>query len=133
VLLDTCFCIDLIREGRAKNIGPATEKLMSFKDAQIFISLFSLCELRAGAELSANPKKELERIEHMLEFISVLYPDPSFPVFYGEAEAHLRKKDNPIPVMDLLIGITAKAAGMTLITKDTRHFQLIPGLVVVSY
>ena len=27
----------------------------------------------------------------------------------------------------------SKATGMPLITKDTRHFRLIPGLVVVSY
>jgi predicted nucleic acid-binding protein len=133
VLLDTCFCIDVIREGKAKSAGPATGKLTNLKETQIFISLFSLCELRSGAEMSANPKKELQRIENMLEFISVLYPDNSFSVFYGEAEAYLRKQGTPIPVMDLLIGITAKAAGMTLITKDTRHFQLIPGLVVISY
>jgi tRNA(fMet)-specific endonuclease VapC len=133
VILDTCFCIDLIREGKAKRSGPATGKLVSLKDTQLFISLFSLCELRAGAELSANPLKELERVEHMLQFISLVYPDTSFPVFYGEAEAHLRKKGTPIPVMDLLIGITAKATGMPLITKDTRHFGLIPGLVVHTY
>jgi predicted nucleic acid-binding protein len=133
VLLDTCFCIDIIREGKAQSVGQATVKLESLKDTQIFISLFTLCELRSGAELSAKPKKELERIENMLEFISVLYPDQSFPVFYGEAEAYLRKQGTPIPVKDLLIGITAKAAGMTLISKDIRHFKLIPGLVVLSY
>jgi tRNA(fMet)-specific endonuclease VapC len=133
VLLDTCFCIDIIREGNAKRTGPATKKLVNLKDSQLFISLFSLCELRAGAELSANPGTELERVEQMLEFISIVYPEPSFPVFYGEAEAHLRKNGTPIPVMDLLIGITAKATGMPLITKDTRHFRLIPGLVISSY
>jgi len=109
------------------------EQLVSLKDTQIFISPFSLCELRAGAELSAYPKRELMRIESMLEYITVLYPDSSFPVFYGEAEALFRKNGTPIPIMGLLIGITAKAAGITLITKDTRHFQMIPGLVVGSY
>jgi len=33
------------------------------------------CFLRAGAELSDNPKGELERVEKLLQFITVLYPD----------------------------------------------------------
>ena len=61
----------------------------------------------------------------MLEFIAVLYPDPSFPVFYGEAKASLRKNGTPVPVMELLIGITAKAAGIAILTKDVDHFLMI--------
>lgn len=133
MLLDTCFCIDLIRERKKGISGPAIEKLKSLETVELFISMFTLCELRAGAELSVKAKAELERVEKMLEFIAVLYPDSSFPVFYGEAEAALRKSGTPIPVMDLLIGITAKAAGITILTKDTDHFKLISGLVVESY
>jgi len=133
MLLDTCFCDDQIRERKSGGKGPATAKLASFEEARIFISLFTLCELRAGAELSAHPKRELERIERILDYVSVLYPDSSFPVFCGEAEAYLRKNGTPIPVMDLLIGITAKAAGIPLVTRDCRHLQLIPGLVVIEY
>lgn len=133
IVVDTCFCIDIMRERKKKITGPAIQKLRDMENAEIFISLFALCELRAGAELSNQPKNELERIEKMLQYITVLYPDVSFPVLYGEAEAALRKNGTPVPVMDLLIGITAKTVGMPLLTNDTRHYGLIPGLVVETY
>lgn len=133
MVADTCFCIDLMRERKKGVTGPALTKLIDLGDAELYISMFTLCELRAGAELSSRPKKELERIEKMLDYVSVIYPDTAFPVFYGEAEAFLRARGNPIPVMDLLIGVTAKASGMPLLTKDIKHYEMIPGLVVESY
>ena len=133
MILDTCFLVDIMRERKRNLTGPALRKLSELENAEIYTSIFTLCELRAGAELSSNTKAELERIEKMLQYITVLYPDVTFPVLYGETEGYLRKKGTPIPVMDLLIGITAKAAGMPLVSKDTRHYDLIPGLVVEAY
>lgn len=133
MVTDTSFLIDLMRERTAGRRGPATAKLESLGAIRLYMPVFTLCELRAGAELSRKPKSELAKVEVLTDHIQVIYPDASFPVFYGEAEAGLRKRGTPIPVMDLLIGITAKAAGLPLLTKDTGHFDLIPGLVVESY
>lgn len=133
MVVDTCFLIDILRERKRNETGPAIRKLSAFENAEIYTSVFTLCELRAGAELSSDTKSELERIEKMLQYVTVLYPDITFPVLYGEAEGYLRKNGTPIPVMDLLIGITAKGVGMALISKDTRYYDLIPGLVVESY
>ncbi|HAK46120.1 MAG TPA: hypothetical protein DCO79_09430 [Spirochaeta sp.] len=133
MLLDTCFCIDLMRESHKGLSGPATAKMAELKEHEISISLFTLCELRAGAELSKNPQLELRKINLLTEYVEILYPDSSFPVIYGEAEAVLREKGARIPVMDLLIGITAKAAEQAVLTRDTEHFSRIPGLVVETY
>jgi predicted nucleic acid-binding protein len=35
--------------------------------------------------------------------------------------------------MDLLIAISAKAAGLPLLTRDLKHFDRIPSLVVETY
>lgn len=107
MILDTCFLIDIMHERKRNETGPAIRKLSAFENAEIYTSVFTLCELRAGAEMSSDTK--------------------------SEAEGYLRKNGTPIPVMDLLIGITAKGVGMPLISKDTRHYDLIPGLVVESY
>ena len=90
-------------------------------------------ELHAGALMSANPDHELRKVETLLDHLTVVYPDVSFPVMYGDTEAQLRKIGNKVPVMDLLIGVTAKSFGMPLLTKDVKHFKSIPGLVVESY
>lgn len=133
MVIDTCFWIDIIRERKGNNTGPALQKLADLENTEMYTSVYTLCELHAGAELSSNPKAELERVEKLLQFVNVLYPDTAFPVFYGEAEGFLRKNGTPIPVMDLLIGISAKAVGMPLLSKDTKHYGLIPGLVVQTY
>jgi predicted nucleic acid-binding protein len=133
MVIDTCFLIDVMRERKRNKSGPALQKLVDLETTEMYTSVFTVCELRAGAELSGNPKGELERVEKLLQFITVLYPDTAFPVLYGEAEGVLRKNGTPIPVMDLLIGITAKAAGMPLLSKDTKHYGLIPGLVFETY
>lgn len=133
MVIDTCFWIDVMRESKRNKTGPALQKLVDLENTEMYTSVFTLCELRAGAELSDNPKGELERVEKLLQFITVLYPDTAFPVLYGEAEGILRNNGTPIPVMDLLIGITAKAVGMPLLSKDTKHYGLIPGLVVQTY
>ena len=133
MLLDTCFCIDLMRERSKGQNGPAIKKMKIFADAEIFISLFTLCELRSGAELSNNPIQELKKVELITSFAEVLYPESSFSVLYGELESFLRKNGMPMPVMDLLIAVSAKAAGIPIITRDAAHFNRVPGLVVEEY
>jgi tRNA(fMet)-specific endonuclease VapC len=132
MFVDTTFCIDLIREGRLGS-GPATAALMRLGDASLFVSVFVVCELHAGARLSTHVDRELRRVERLTENLTVVYPDTAFPVAYAEMEVALRGNGTPIPVMDLLIATTAKMHGMPLLTLDANHYRLIPGLVVDSY
>ena len=69
----------------------------------------------------------------LAERLTVVVPDATFPVAYGELEAHLRRHGTPIPTMDLLIGTTARTFGLPLLTRDADHYGLIPGLVVETY
>ena len=107
--------------------------LKSLGDTEILISVFVLCELRAGAELSGNPRQELTRLSGLVESHLVIYPDSAFAVLYGEVFAILLKNGTPIPVMDLLVGVTAKRFAMPVLTRDVTNFEKIPGLVVVGY
>lgn len=133
MFVDTSFLIDLMRERRRQEAGPATRKLRSLGDIPLYMSVFVACELHAGARLSARPQEEIRKIEMLMEFIEVVLPDRSFAVVYGEAEAALRKAGNPIPVMDLLIGVTAKMRGLPLLAGRDLHFMRIPGLVLETY
>jgi predicted nucleic acid-binding protein len=133
VFLDTTFCIDLLREAVRKEHGPATVRIEELADRPVFVSVFVLCELHAGARLSGNPKRELRRVESLTEHLAVVYPDATFPVTYAELEAYTRRNGVPVPTMDLLIGAMAKARGLPLLTRDTEHFARIPGLVLETY
>lgn len=133
MVFDTTFCVDLLRE-QSKNIeGKALLKLKSLGNIQIFIPIFVLCELNAGARLSNKPINELKKIEIFSSLIEIIYPNKNFANIYGEVESILRKNGTPVPVMDLLIGTSAKQIGKPLITKDINLFELIPDLIVDTY
>lgn len=133
MVLDTTVCVDLLRERVRGNAGPAHQAVATLGDRQVFLSVFSACELHTGAGLSSRPEEELRLVASFLGHVNLLYPEADFPVLYGEAAARLLAAGTPIPTMDLLIGITAKARGLPLLTRDRRHFHRIPGLAVESY
>jgi predicted nucleic acid-binding protein len=62
--------------------------------------------------------------------IAVIHPEQGFPGLYGETAAALIRQGTPIPVRDLLIGISAKSKGLPILTRDPVHFRRIPGLIV---
>jgi tRNA(fMet)-specific endonuclease VapC len=95
--------------------------------------MFSVCEITTGALLSPRRRKEQLRVSEFVQHLTVLYPGTAFPTLYAEAASALLAAGTPIPVMDLLIGITAKAHGLPVLTRDKKHFHLIPGVAVEWY
>ena len=133
MLLDTSVCIDLMRDSSARRRGPAHRALERLGNTPLSISMFTVCELNTGAILSNRSGEEQRRVTDLIRNLTILYPDTSFAVLYGEAAAALLAAGTPIPVMDLLIGITAKSLGLAVLTRDVHHFRRIPGLVVEGY
>lgn len=131
--LDTTFLVDLLRERRKKIEGPATRKLDELADESLAVSLHAACELRAGAELSSEPSGERERVEALLRPLGVLLPDERFAGEYGGLLAELTRRGEAIGVMDLLIATAAVLDGASIVTRNARHFERVPGLTVVSY
>jgi predicted nucleic acid-binding protein len=133
MLLDTSFCIDLMKEQAGGRKGPATEKLISLGEERLAISVFTLGELFAGAESSKNARREHERLKALIDTIEVVYPRERFARLYGETVSFLKHSGTPIPLMDVLIGTSAKEHGLTVITRDVSHFRKIPMLSVMEY
>jgi tRNA(fMet)-specific endonuclease VapC len=133
VFPDTSFCIDLLREQSRGTTGPASSKLEKITGRTILISLFVLCELRAGAEMADNPRRELSKVIKLVEGFDIVSPTPPFEVLYGEIVGALMRSGTPIPRMDLLLGVMARSVGMPVLTRDVNHFGKIPGLIVEEY
>ena len=90
MFVDTCFCIDVMRETHRNTPGPAIAKLQNLGGTRLQMSLFVLCELQAGARMASNTQREIRRVELFVEQFSVISPDETFPVAYGDNEASLR-------------------------------------------
>lgn len=133
MILDTCFCIDFIREEKKQQLGPAHRKMEELGSIYIALPVFVICELMAGAKLSSNPSRELKRVELFKEYVDIIYPNSSFPLIYANIESYLRKSGIPIPTMDLLIAASALSQSSPLLTKNIKDFENIPNLILETY
>jgi predicted nucleic acid-binding protein len=131
--LDTSFLVDLLREAAREDVGPATRKLDELAEEELGVSVHVACELQAGAELSQNPPRERERVSRLLSSLFVAYPDERFPQRYGALLAELQRRGEAVSTMDLLIATSAVLEEATILTRNVREFERVPGLRVMSY
>ena len=131
---DTCFVIDLHRELAAERPGGAFAFIESLDEMELLgLSVHVVCELRAGAELARKPLKEHEELDRLLSGLIVAYPDARFAPAYGRLLASIERSGRPVAAMDLLIATAAMLDDATLMTRNVRDFQRVPGLRVLKY
>lgn len=126
-LLDTNICIYFF-----KGKYSVREKLREVGTSHCYISEITLAELIYGAQCSANVAKHTKEIEDLLSIIQVL---PIRPILtrYGVIKKELRLKGMMIENFDLLIGVTALANNLVMITENTKHICHIPGLKIENW
>ena len=100
--------------------------------ADCAISEFSLADLMFGAENSLNPQKNYEIIESFSEQIKIL---PIFNAiqFYAKEKARLRKNGIMISDFDLLIGATAIANQLIMVTENVKEFNRISAIEIENW
>ncbi len=94
---------------------------------------FCVAELYVGIELSVDRTRESGRVSEVLAGLDILEFGEDAARIYGYIQATLRRAGRPAGDMDTLIAATAIANGMPVMTRNAKHFDSMPGLVVVSY
>ena len=126
-LLDTNICIFLLKDAyglrdRVSQIG-----------IEIFaVSEITIGELFYGASKSERKEERLKDVERIMKMFVVL---PIFPALsdYGSIKASLETKGERIDDFDLLIGATAIANGLTMVTDNVKHLGRIPGIKLENW
>ena len=77
------------------------------------------------ARQAAN-RQNLVKIQQL--FAGRILPIADCFELYGSEKARLRSIGRPVDDFDLLIGCTALAHGLTLATRNTRHFAELQGI-----
>ena len=131
--LDTSFVVDLLREARRRKPGPAMAMRERLENEELWLSVFVVCELMAGAELSRRPSEERQHVVAFCNALQTAYPDEAFGRTYGRLLASLHKAGQTIGAMDLLIATAAVVDDATLVTRNQREFSRVPGLKIASY
>ena len=126
-LLDTNICIYYL-----KGLYNLKEKINRIGSENCYISEITVAELKFGVENSMYKKKNKAVLEIFLNGIKIV------PIFnaldlYASEKARLRKQGKPIDDFDLLIGTSAVANNMTLITNNVKHFKTIKGIAIEDW
>ena len=121
-LLDTNICIFYLK-GRFQLV----QKLEQVGMENCFVSEVTIAELKFGAE---NSEKVALNRPIVSEFQANMQIIPIFGALdlYAREKARLRKLGTPLDDFDLLIGTTAIANGLIMVTHDTNHFRRLEGI-----
>jgi tRNA(fMet)-specific endonuclease VapC len=126
-LLDTNICIYFFR-GKYD----IKEQIKAAGIENCAISEITLAELVYGAEYISNPKKNHKLITDLIEQIAVISIFDSIQE-YGKQKAQLRKQGTLISDFDLLIGSTAIANRLIMVTQNTMEFERIKGIELENW
>ena len=100
-----------------------------------YISEITIAELLYGMEygkLKGGPKYKDQYLERFFNDINVLPVKPVFSLF-GSEKARLRIAGTPVTEFDLLIGCTAVANKMVMVTQNVKDFKNIKGIQIENW
>ncbi len=123
-LLDTNICIYI----RRKRPEPVLRRFKSLRHGEAVLSVITFGELLYGAEKSLHRSAALEQLRELAEILPVMSLPEAAAGIYGRIRAELESKGQMIGNNDLWISAHAKAAGLTLITKNEREFRRVTRL-----
>ena len=127
-MLDTNALSELIRDPR----GPVMQRLSDVAPDVVCTSIVVACELRFGARRKGSATLT-QRVEQLLEALTVLPLDAPADEHYADIRAELERNGTPIGSHDLFIAAHARSRGMTVLTRNLREFQRVPGLAVEDW
>ena len=101
----------------------------------VAVSVITLIELAHGVARANTPERKATRRQFLNELTTVLPVHPvtaSVALRAGEIDGEIAAQGVRVALSDLLIGITALELGYRVATANVRHFQMVPGLGIVS-
>ncbi len=122
-LLDSDWIIDA-----TIGIPDALQAIEDTRPEGIAVSTAAMAEIFEGAYVLAAPSAGLMTYRRILAGCTVLDVTEPIAETFAKVRFALRKQGNLIPDMDLLIAATALAFDLTLLTRNRRHFNRVPGL-----
>lgn len=97
------------------------------------ISTINLGELYAWAYKQADPSRILAKIGDFLEDVSVLSFDSQCAEQFGSLRGVLIRQGTVVSPLDVMIASVALVHDLTVVSHNTKHFEVVPGLRVVDW
>ena len=101
-------------------------------EEQMVITSFGVQEVVFGA-LGTQDRKNYERTLEFLKAFSIIGYGAESAIKAAEIQRYMGKKGAPIGVMDMMIAAVCLTHNAAIITRNTRHFSSVPGLLVEKW
>ncbi len=128
-LLDTNTCIRF-PNGTSE---PVRRRFETSRSREISVCSMVKAELFFGAYKSAQPERNLSRIDRFLGAFPSLPFDDNAAQEYGRIRSDLEKLGTPIGPNDLCIAAIALANELILVTHNTGEFERVDGLQLADW
>lgn len=127
-LLDTNVISELV----ASQPNPHVSSWIANLDPEsVFLSVITVGELKRGVEKLSDSRRKIVLADWLTGDLLIRFGDHILPIdipvmlTWGALVARLEALGKPIPAIDSLLAATAVEAGLTLVTRNVRHFEAI--------
>ena len=127
--LDTNVCVDYL-SGRYPAV---LQRFRRVSPRDLCLSSVVVAELRYGADKSANPRRNHQRLDVFLAEISCESFGSEAAAAFGRLRAHLERQGHPIGPYDMMIAAHALSLGLTLVTDNVREFSRVESLSLENW
>jgi predicted nucleic acid-binding protein len=128
MILDTTVLVDLQRELRRQEVGPASRLLAELGDTEVAITFVTRMEFAEG-----YADDQREACERFLAPFQVLWPDEDTAWRAARISRALRARGEAVGDHDAWIAALALQHGRSVVTTNDRHFNRVPSLAVRTY
>lgn len=119
LLVDTNILVDHLR-----GLPQATAWLRQVRRSnRLWLSALTIAEIHAGQKM--KQPAEAAKVKRLLQFFRVAYLDGT-----TAAQGGAFARDYGVALPDALIAATAVSKGMPVVTRNVKHFAVIPGLQI---
>lgn len=121
-LIDTDWMISFFN-GRASTV----QLMGTLADEGVALSIITYAEIYDGLLSRPGSAARLRQLDEFIETMPMILLDTQIARQYARIRSNLRSRGALIPDNDVWIAATARAHGLTLVTRD-EHFARVPDL-----
>ena len=97
------------------------------------VSVITLMELYYGAFKSKKVTSNLAKVKTIENALEILPVGQEITEIFGMEKARLESYGKPLDDFDLVLGCSALAYNLTLVTNNSKHFKRIESLRIVNW
>ena len=126
-LIDSDVCIHAVRRGNES----LTAMIRAIRPEGLAISVITYGEVLEGVLYSRERLANQQKWRAFVSGVDVVDVTMTVADVWADLRGALRSKGSVIADNDLLIAATAIRFGLTLVSRDARHFARVPGLTLL--